>query len=95
MAPRICTAGGDGLWFDGLPPFEYGRSSAEADVGRRQVVQALVISVVVVVVDELTNALFKLSWQPLTKLALTYLKAIGRVHHLRAPHARARRPCEL
>ena len=32
----------DGLSFDGFPPFKYSRSSAEVDVSRRQVVQALV-----------------------------------------------------
>ena len=36
------------LSFDGFPPFEYGRSSAEVDASRRQVVQALVVSAVVV-----------------------------------------------
>src|SRR5271167_2128083 len=53
----------DGFSFDGFPPFEYGRSSAEVDISRRQVVQALVISTVVVVLDELADALFELSWQ--------------------------------
>ena len=37
----------DGLSFDGFPPFEYGRSSTEVDVGRRQVVQAFVVAAVV------------------------------------------------
>ena len=53
----------NGLSFDGFPPFEYGRSSTEVDVGRRQVVQALVVAAVFVVLDELADALFKLSWQ--------------------------------
>ena len=53
----------DGLSFDGLPPFKYGRCSAEVDVSRRQVVQALVISAIVVVLDELANAQFELAWQ--------------------------------
>jgi hypothetical protein len=43
----------DGLSFDGFPPFEYGRCSTEVDVGRRQVVQTLVVAAVVVVLDEL------------------------------------------
>ena len=47
----------DGLSFDGFPPFKYGRCSAEVDVSRRQVVQALVVSRVVVVLDELLDAL--------------------------------------
>ena len=46
----------DGLSFDGFPPFKYSRSSAEVDVSRRQVVQALVVSTVVVVLDELVDA---------------------------------------
>ena len=53
----------DGLSFDGFPPFEYVQSSAEVDVSRRQVVQALVVSAIVVVVDELADAVFELTWQ--------------------------------
>ena len=53
----------DGLSFDGFPPFEYSRSSAEVDVSRRQVVQALVVSTVVVVLNELVDAVFELTWQ--------------------------------
>jgi hypothetical protein len=45
----------DGLSFDGFPPFKYGRCSAEVDVSRRQVVQALVVSTVVVVLNELAD----------------------------------------
>ena len=36
----------DGLSFDGFPPFEYGRCSSEVDIGRRQVVQTLVVAAV-------------------------------------------------
>ena len=53
----------DSLSFDGLPPFEYGRSSAEVDVSRRQIVQALVVSAVIIVLDELADAVFELTWQ--------------------------------
>jgi hypothetical protein len=53
----------DGLSFDGCPPFKYSRSSTEVDVSRRQVVQALVVSTVVVVLDELVDAVFELTWQ--------------------------------
>ena len=53
----------DGLSFDGFPPFKYGRCSAEVDVSRRQVVQALVVSTVVVVLNELADAVFELSRQ--------------------------------
>jgi hypothetical protein len=40
----------DGFAFDDLPLFEYGRSSTEVDVSWRQVVQALVVSAVIIVV---------------------------------------------
>jgi precorrin-6A synthase len=53
----------DGFSFDLFPPFENGLTAPEVDVNRRQVVQALVVSRVVVVLDELLDALFELSWQ--------------------------------
>jgi hypothetical protein len=53
----------NGFSFDGFPPFENGRCSTEVDVGWRQIVQTLVVAAVVVVLDELADALFKLSWQ--------------------------------
>ena len=53
----------DGFSFNLFPPFEKGLAAPEVDVSRRQVVQALVISTVVVVPDELLDALFELSWQ--------------------------------
>src|SRR6266700_667241 len=53
----------DGFSFYLLPPFENGPAAPEVDVSRRQVVQALVVSTVVVVADELLDALFELSWQ--------------------------------
>src|SRR6266436_9733898 len=53
----------DGFSFDLFPPFENGLTAPEVDVSRRQVVQALVVSTVVVVLDELLDALFELSWQ--------------------------------
>ena len=42
----------DGFSFDLFPPFENGLAAREVDVSRRQVVQALVVSTVVVVADE-------------------------------------------
>jgi hypothetical protein len=45
----------DGFSFDALPSFENSRPSAEVDVGRREVVQPLVVSVFVIVLDELLN----------------------------------------
>ena len=53
----------DGFSFDLFPPFENGLTAPEVDVSRRQVVQALVVSTVVVVLDELLDAVFELSWQ--------------------------------
>src|SRR5262249_12565221 len=52
-----------GFSFDLFPPFENGLAAPEVDVSRRQVVQALVVSTVVVVPDELLDVLFELSWQ--------------------------------
>jgi hypothetical protein len=46
----------DGFSFDLFPPFENGLAAPEVDVSRRQVVQALVVSTVVVVADELLDA---------------------------------------
>jgi hypothetical protein len=53
----------DGFPFELFPPFENGLAAPEVDVSRRQVVQALVVSTVVVVPDERLDALFELSWQ--------------------------------
>ena len=53
----------DGFPFDAFPPLENGRSSSEVNVDRRQVVQALVIALIVVVLDELVDAMFELTWQ--------------------------------
>src|SRR5256885_15610095 len=53
----------DGFSFDLFPPFENGPAAPEVDVSRRLDVQALVVSTVDVVDDELLDALFELSWQ--------------------------------
>src|SRR6516164_9845601 len=53
----------DGFSFDLFPPFENGLAAPEVDVSWRQVVQALVVSTVSVVPDELLDVLFELSWQ--------------------------------
>jgi hypothetical protein len=45
----------DGFTFDGVRPLENRWSSTEVDVGAPQIVQALVISPIVVVVDELAD----------------------------------------
>ena len=51
----------DGFPFDAFPPLENGRSSSEVNVDRRQVVQALVIALIVVVLDELADAQLELA----------------------------------
>src|ERR1700756_4447293 len=53
----------DGFSFDLFPPFENGLAAPEVEVSRGQVVLGLVVSTVVVVPDELLDALFELSWQ--------------------------------
>ena len=44
----------DGFSFDLFPPFENGLAAPEVDVSRRQVVQALVVSTVVVQLNNIT-----------------------------------------
>src|SRR6516162_9775158 len=44
----------DGFSFDLFPPFKNGLTAPEVDVSRRQVVQALVVSTVVVQLDNIT-----------------------------------------
>ena len=53
----------DGFSFDLFPPIENGLTAPEVDVSRHQVVRALVVSRVGVVLDELLDAVFELSWQ--------------------------------
>ena len=53
----------DGFSFDLFPPIENGLTAPEVDVSRHQVVRALVASRVGVVLDELLDAVFELSWQ--------------------------------
>jgi hypothetical protein len=40
-----------------------GLTASEVDVSRRQLIQALEVSIVVVLLDELVDILFELSWQ--------------------------------
>ncbi len=51
----------DGFAFDALPLFENGRCSAEVDIGRCDIVQALVVSAVVILLDELRDAVADLA----------------------------------
>ena len=53
----------DGFGFDLLSCFQDGFGPAEIDVGGRQVAQALVVAVMVVVVDEVADRLFQSAGQ--------------------------------
>jgi len=48
---------------DILPPVENGLTPAAVDIGRGQIVQALVVATVVVVIDEFGKTRFELSGQ--------------------------------
>jgi len=48
---------------DPFPPFQDRLSTPEVDISRRQVVQALVVSVVIVVIDECRQTGFHIPWQ--------------------------------
>jgi hypothetical protein len=45
-----------------FPPFENGLASVQISVGWLQVVQAIMVAAVVIVPDELSDALFELAW---------------------------------
>ena len=47
---------------DVFPPFENGLASVQIGVGWLQVVQAVMVAAVVIVPDELSDALFELAW---------------------------------
>jgi hypothetical protein len=53
----------DGQLLDFFPFCEDGLAAAEVDIGRRQVAQALVVAVVVVVVDEGADGELELAWE--------------------------------
>ena len=53
----------DGFGFDLLSRFQDGFGPAEIDVGGREVAQALVVAVMVVVVDEVADRLFQSAGQ--------------------------------
>ena len=53
----------DGFSPGGFPPFEEGLATSEVDVGRGQVVKALVVAPGIVVIDELGEACLELTRQ--------------------------------
>ena len=53
----------DRISSDGIPPFKYALTAAAVNVGRSEVTEALVVTPGVVVIDELGEALFELTWQ--------------------------------
>jgi len=50
----------DGLVLDGLPPGENGWSTAAVNIGRGEVMQTLVVTPGIVVIDELGKTRFQL-----------------------------------
>lgn len=53
----------DGLSLDPLSSFDDGRSPAEVGIGRRYVVEAFVVALVIVVLDERLDLVLKIAWQ--------------------------------
>ncbi len=51
----------DGQFLDLLSPFNDGRVTPEVGVGRRDVIQALVVAVIVVVIDEGADLVFEVA----------------------------------
>ena len=48
---------------DGIPPFKYALTATAVDIGRGEVMKALVVTPCVVVIDELAEARFQLTGQ--------------------------------
>ena len=53
----------DSISSDGFPPFKYALSATAVDIGRSEVMKALVVTPGVVVIDELGDARFQLTGQ--------------------------------
>ena len=60
----------DGQFFDPVSPFDNGGVAAEVGVGGRDVAEALVVAVVVIVIDESADLAFK--WSSPTELVHRY-----------------------
>ena len=52
----------DRQFFDLLPPFNDGRVTPEVNVARRDVGEALVVAMVVVMIDEGADLHFEIAW---------------------------------
>jgi hypothetical protein len=53
---------GDGVAFDPFPLFDDRLGAAEVDIGRRQVIDALVIALVIVMIDKGVDQGFECTW---------------------------------
>jgi hypothetical protein len=53
----------DSISSDGIPPFKYALTATAVDIGRSEVMKALVVTPGVVVIDELNEARFQLTRQ--------------------------------
>ena len=63
LALMVQAAVLDGQFFDPISPFDDGGIAAEVGVGGRDVAEALVVAVVVIMVDESADLAFKVSGQ--------------------------------
>ena len=63
LALMVQATGLDGHFFDLFSPFDDSGVPAKVDIDRGDVVQALVVATVVVVIDELSDLFFQITWQ--------------------------------
>ena len=63
LALMVQAAVMEGQFLDLVSPFDDGGVAAEAGIGGRDVAEALVVAVVVIVIDESTDLAFKVSGQ--------------------------------
>ena len=62
LALMVQAAVLDGQFFDLLSPFDNGSVLAEVGVGGRHITDAFVVAVVVVMIGEFTDLIFKITW---------------------------------
>ena len=62
LALMVQAAVLDGQFFDPVSPFDDGGVAAEVGVGGRDVAEALVVAVVVIVIDEGPDLVFEIAW---------------------------------
>jgi hypothetical protein len=53
----------DSISFDDIPPFKYASTATAVDIGRSEVLETLVVTPGVVLIDELSEARFQLTGQ--------------------------------